>query len=405
MRWLTPVLAGILCLSCGGDNEGTDAPPAAYRGFQGPPGGFQAGTGGTTDAPDPVDESDGTDGDGEVPVSAPGNDPTDKPTVPLPEPITGDDEEKDPPPPQDPPKDPPPPQDPPDDPPPPEDPPPPPPSDPADPPEGGCYYELYYPDASVADLKASYNSGKWLATSLEVLKRRYPAGHWLLNEMKNDPWLGSYVWGSDFGSLMDSLGTMCHEETHGWDYDTALDMYPNHAFYNTPELKWYPPKFPTFPRSEILKYIVDDSTSLYDGTYLTGSMGSYEWYDHADEINAYINGLGCNTPVAEQIPYGVSARDGAAGALLYLVLYLKVARLDHPSVWSKIQANHEWMGFIRYAWARGHYWLKQSEGMSSLDIDAASIMKHVNKPANYQEIEHLTGQTAQYVACYPQDFD
>ena len=417
---LVALALGSLALGCGPESEVELAklPDPSSGGAV-----WGAGNPGNDGAAPPFEAAPSS-GEGGEEGRAPSNEgPLDKPLIPgespgpaetPPEDAPPDDPPQEDPPVGDPPPENPPPENPPPENPPPENPPPenPPPENPPveEPPQNpppvdpnGCYQELYYPDTPIGDLKSSYNSGKWLSTSLEVLKRRYPAGHWLLYDMQNDPYLPGFVWGSSFGELMDSLGTMCHEETHGWDYDTALGMYPKHAYYNTPELMWYPTKHPSFPRSEIQKYLPNDgSTSLYDSTYLGGSMGTYELYDHGDEINAYINGLACNVAVGEQIPYGVSAMDGAAGALLYLLTYLKAARLDHPGVYSTLQQDPEWHGFFRYVWARGHFWINQSAVFPQLDIKGSQIMGHVNNQNFYQEIELFTGHTADYVACHPE---
>jgi hypothetical protein len=265
---------------------------------------------------------------------------------------------------------------------------------------GGCYSEIYYPTATLDDLVSGYSSSKWLDTSLETTKRRFPTGNFILMSEEADPQLASFADPSSFDALMESLMTMCHEETHGYDYEHA--GAGNHAYVMRTDLIITVPVGSTFPRSEILSYITDDSTSLYDSTYLEGSMGSYDFADMNDELNAYTNGLACLASVAEHETGGISARDGAVAHLLYLELYLKRARTAHPDVYTFLQTDPDWMKYVKYAWARVFFWDAVAKPFPTLTIGADAIWAHVNDPANLDEIRKFTGREPSDVACHPE---
>jgi hypothetical protein len=262
-----------------------------------------------------------------------------------------------------------------------------------------CYRETYLPKVPIDDLVTAHASGKWLSTSLEVTKRRYPTGHFILDTEKSDPQLAGFAEPGRFDSLMESLMTMCHEETHGYDYEHAKPS--RHTYLLRDDLIIDVPKLSTFPRSEVLTYIVDDSTSLYDGTYLEGSMGTYDFADMNDELNAYVNGLACITAVAERIDGGISARDGAIAHILYLQLYLKRARLAHASTYASIKADANWQKFVRFSWARVHFWDAEAKAFPNLQIGVDRIWAHVNEAANLDEIRQFTGDDPAVVACHP----
>jgi len=281
------------------------------------------------------------------------------------------------------------------------DPPPPPPPAADAGPSGGCYSEKYT-STSLADLKSAYSSGKWLSTSLEVLKRRYGDGYAILDAEKSDPQLPSFASPGSFGSLMESLDTMCHEETHGWDFDSALGTPGKHVYHLRADLAIKPPKLAFFARNELLSYVTDGATSLYDGTYLTGEQGTYDFIFLADELTAYTNGLACVTALGDQIStYGTSFRDGAAAHLLYLQWYLNRARTAHTSVYDKMKADPEWMRFVRFSWARVHFWTAASKPYPTFGIKDAAIWVKINKPENLAEIEKFTGESPASVACKP----
>jgi hypothetical protein len=261
-----------------------------------------------------------------------------------------------------------------------------------------CYSEDYFPGVSLADLRAAFAPQSWKSQSLTTLDRRIPGGHALLDAMKDDPQLPSFVDTSSWPAMMMSLMTMCHEETHGYDYGHANNGV--FYFFMTPTVHVQPIEGTTFARSEILTYITDSSTANYDQTYLYGTQGTYDFVALADELNAYTNGLSCIAAVADQIDNGISARDGVAASLYYLELYLKRARTAHADVYTSLKQSPDWIRFVRYAWARGMFW-RHAATAPQLAIADAPIWAHVEDPANASEIELYTGSKVSDIECHP----
>jgi hypothetical protein len=266
------------------------------------------------------------------------------------------------------------------------------------PPVAPCYSEDFFPGVSLADLAAAFSPQSWKTESLTTLDRRIPGGHALLDAMKDDPQLPGFVDNSSWANLMLSLMTMCHEETHGYDYGKASAS--SFYYYMTPSVNVQPPQLQTFARSEILGYIDDASTQNYDQTYLTGQQGSYDLVALADELNAYTNGLACIGAVADQIGSGISARDGVAASLYYLELYLKRARTAHAAVYASLKQSPDWVKFVRYAWARGMFW-RRSITAAQLQIAEAPIWAHVDDPASSSEIVMFGGGALSDIECHP----
>jgi hypothetical protein len=271
------------------------------------------------------------------------------------------------------------------------------------PPEPECYREAWNPSASLADLKSGYTSTKWRTTALEALNRRYPDGFALLDAMKDDADLSRFANPSSFPALMESIDTMCHEEGHGWDFNAALKTPGKHVYWMRKDLQLQVPKtLGYFARSELLTYIKDDATSLYDGTYLKGTQGSYDFIFLGDELTQYINGLACVTTVGSETKViGTSFRDGAAAHLLYLEWYLNKARTKYPALYTKMKDSAELQKFVRYAWARGHFWTEASKIFPTFGIKDKQIWEKVNAKENLAEIEQFTGDPPAVVACKP----
>ncbi len=275
-------------------------------------------------------------------------------------------------------------------------------SGPGDSAPGGCYREAFDGSVSLADLKSKFTGSNWLSSSLEALQRRYGDGHALLDAMKGDPQLSEFADKTSWAGLMTSVDTMCHEETHGWDFETALKTPGKHAFWLRKDLALdAPTSLGFFARNVILPMVGDAGTEMYDETYLSGEQGTYDFVFLADELNAYINGLACATALGSEIITTISFRDGAAAHLYYLQLYLKKARTSYASLYAKMKASPEWMKFVRYEWARGHFWTEASKPFPNFGIEDKKIWAKVNLPENLSEIELFTGEKPEAVACKP----
>jgi hypothetical protein len=263
-----------------------------------------------------------------------------------------------------------------------------------------CYCEPFDAAADIADLEGSFNGANWAEVMIGVLDRRYPASADLLVEMQDDPYFGAFTDSSSFGGLMDSVMTEVHEGTHGWDYGHALGQ-PYFGYWLRADLQYEPPKIDGFPRSEIYSMLVDDSTSLYANTYLTGQQGTYGWYELLDEMNCYINGMGAIAAVGEHIPWGVSGRDGAVAFLYYVELYLRRARTAYPDLYAQLQGEPEWVELVQTQWLRTHFLLERADAFPELGIYDQEIRANLYDPDNQAEIEMFIGRPVQASNCLP----
>ena len=263
-----------------------------------------------------------------------------------------------------------------------------------------CYAEPYAKGASLDDLATGYTTQAWQVEALDAMKRRYPTAAFVLDQEKDDPALADYADPSSWPNLMLSLSTMVHEETHGWDFASSAGS--THAYVLRSDLFLSVPELPgMWPRSEVLPLLEDDATSLYDTTYLTGDQGAYDIVYLGEELNAYVNGLAAVTAVADQLVTSLSARDAVAAHLYYLELYLRAGRTSHASAYASLKGSAEWQRFVRYEWARGHFWDGEARASKRLGIDADRIWAHVAEAANEDEIRQFTGAEPTFVVCAP----
>jgi hypothetical protein len=263
-----------------------------------------------------------------------------------------------------------------------------------------CYCEPIDPDADLSDLEGSYAPGGWAQTMSDVLSRRWPAGAALVADLQSDPYFGSFTDPSSFGSLMDGFMTEIHEGTHGWDYGHAgIDTF---AYFLRGDLQFEVAKVHGFDRSEIYGMLTDDSTSLYAGTYLTGTQGTYGFYELLDEMNCYINGMAAIGVVGEYIPYGISGRDGAVAFLYYLELYLKRARTVYPDLYADLKNDPEYVDLVRTQWLRTHFLMIYAADLHDhIGLYDDEIEANLYDPENMSEIEMFIDHPVEASNCLP----
>jgi len=254
------------------------------------------------------------------------------------------------------------------------------------------------PSATLADLEAAFHGTNWWDTVLEVTDRRYPSGHDLLWVMQDDPYIDWFVDTSSFAMLMESLMTVVHEETHGYDYEYA---HWGSTFAYWVNSDWQPSvhHHSGFERGEIYGMLEDGSTDLYADTYLTGTQGTYDFMELLDELNCYINGLAALALVGEYEPWGISARDGALALTYFLQLYLQRARNHYPEFYAAIAADDHVVDLVLIQWLRLHYFLDISYAFPNLGVNDHAIEAHMHDGEHQGEIEQLVGRELQASPC------
>lgn len=261
-----------------------------------------------------------------------------------------------------------------------------------------CYTEPVDPSISLADLESSFNGSNWLDTILETTDRRYPSGHDLLYLMQDDPYMSWFVDTSSFAMLMESLMTVVHEETHGYDYENAIWGSSFAYFVNG---DWQPqvPYHEGFPRGEIYGMLDDSSCDMYADTYLVGYQGTFDFMELLDELNCYINGLAAIALVGEYEPWGISARDGALALMYFLELYLEKARYEYPTVYGAASADAHMVDLVLIQWLRLHFFLDISYAFPNLGVGDHAIEDHMHDPEHQGEIELFVGRDLQASNC------
>ncbi|QIS11426.1 hypothetical protein [Nocardia arthritidis] len=228
-----------------------------------------------------------------------------------------------------------------------------------------CYDESSSPQADVSDLAAAFSSSNWMQTLQGVYHRRWPSGEKLAIAQAADPNWNQFVDTSSFNAFAESMMVAIHEETHMWDLDSSRTNWDQYtaAWINADQQLTNVPLHDGFPRKEILPLIDDDYSNDMDGIYLRDQQqGDYHLQGVTAELNAGLMGLPAVTVLQEFIQgIGASnARDIAATNLRYLLLYLRVAKSNHPDYWEQIKNEPALRDFVLIEFLRTAYWLDKS---------------------------------------------
>ncbi len=262
-----------------------------------------------------------------------------------------------------------------------------------------CYEEPSQPTADVSDLKRAFRSTNWMPTLQAMYKRRWPSGEGLAIAQSRDKYWDQFVQKSSFEAFAESMMVAIHEETHMWDLDPARTRWNVHtaAWINAGKQATTVPLHDGFARKEILPLIRDKFSDSMDGIYLRDrTQGDYHLQGVLAELNAGLMGLPAVTVVQEFIK-GVGAsnsRDIAATNLRYLLLYLRVAKSNHPDYWAKIKNEPKLRDLVLTQFLRTAYWLEKSAPytgkLGSANADKITATNY--SPENISILEEFTGR-------------
>lgn len=288
----------------------------------------------------------------------------------------------------------------------------------------GQYTEALPPyTADIGGLISGYSSNNYMAFIDAVLAKRYAVGQYLVNTAITtsnqgnciDYFLGQKNTGK---AIIDQMSTFVHECGHFADiaaggFTGGFGGGMEAAYLFRPDLTLKCTDGggtvnggPTFARSLLMN---DEYATLwppcagfggsgcdfYASTYLDGdpNNGNFEGGDQGfgsvlEEATQYVNSLATGYAFQDFVGWNVSERDGILTFLMYIQRYLRMARLQHPQVYSII-TNECWREVILTIWGRGWLYLEATKDIQKLGIADAKIKELVLRPDLMDEIQRV----------------
>lgn len=259
--------------------------------------------------------------------------------------------------------------------------------------EPGCYWEPLDPDAPIDDLVAAYGTGAWKDTLIEAMQRRYPAGAYLLDERRDDPYFDQFSDPFDWAGMVGWLDTLVHEQTHLFNAYHAIDVGEQASLYMREDLVLYLPPGQGFARAEILGDLPPAlAASIYADTYLTGDQGARGFNELLDETCAYVNEVPAMASFGEFYPGGVSLRDGTAAMLVFVQTYLRRARTQYPDYYAWAQSQPVYVEAVQLLWQRAHFFFEEvGDAHPNLGISDGEYRAEALRAENLDELRQFTG--------------
>jgi hypothetical protein len=271
----------------------------------------------------------------------------------------------------------------------------------------GMYAEvLPDPNVDISSEMANYSSDDLEGFYDAVLQKRYPVGAWLVDGGLSNPQFNcveqfSNNTSTPEGALGD-LSTVVHECGHIFDFTLGNG---GSGYGVTPTLTLScsggdttDRGGQTFARSRIRD---DEYQSLkpddsYRDVYLDGDPdnGDFEGGDQGfnsvlEETLQYVNSLATSYAYQESVGGSVSAMDGILTFLWYVERYLRMARLEYPSAYTKLSEDPCWRNAILTVWGRAWLMLETTEEIDKLGIDEQELFDLVRDPDLLGEIQRL----------------
>jgi hypothetical protein len=249
-----------------------------------------------------------------------------------------------------------------------------------------------FPD--LTDLESDYDPSSWYETMLEILARRYTAGHFIVvgvegSEAEAKRWAGSKT--ASFDDLVGILPHVVHEMNHqlGMQEGVMKTQFQKYVFPVRDEELVEVTRHETFNRSEIARYVTGPLENQYKSIYLTGSMGRQGFFTLLDEYNAYTHSMFTGYGLHDMAPQGrrVSHRDGLVTFIMYTQFYLRHARERHPDDYELLRSDAELRDLVGLLWKRANFILDVTRDIPGLALDVEAIEAEVNKPEMRAEME------------------
>lgn len=246
--------------------------------------------------------------------------------------------------------------------------------------------------ASLGDLsaiEADHSAANLRASLVGISEIRYPPAVEFI-EAQSDSELNLWMFGGadNFDSVLDAYEVAVHEGCHIWGFGSfSFDSYSYRVVDDTLIIETA--YLDNFDRSEIMDRHPYPTDDFYSDVYLTGSSGAQGFNTLLDEYNAYTHSLASRYCTRDTIAGSTSARDGILTMMLYVELYLQIAREDHPDDYDEILADADTVELILTIWDRAEYWLEVTANSPELGIDDDKIEGFVYDPQYLGEIDRL----------------
>lgn len=244
------------------------------------------------------------------------------------------------------------------------------------------------PLADLSAVEAAHNPSDVRTTLEGIAAARYTPALEFIDAQSNSDLQNWMFMGTDYDGVMGAFEVAVHEGSHIWGFDHfSFDAYTYRVVDDSVIIE--AAFLDNFARSEILDRHPYPQSDFYADTYLTDFSGSQGFNTVLDEFNAYAHSLVSVYCTRDTVAGATSARDGILTFMLYVELYLEIAREVHPADYAEITGDPGTVDAILSIWDRARYWLDITEGHDELGIDDDMIRAEVFDAARLQEIERL----------------
>lgn len=251
---------------------------------------------------------------------------------------------------------------------------------------------LVSPERDLRSIRRDYRPKTFRKHALDVLERRFPAGAWVARSLSDpkqfDFWFGTST--ASFDQMLARLSGAVHESVHilgSQHFALRKRIYPLE-----PRTLQQVPHLRLFDRSRILAQLPAKLKFLsYNKTYLQGKSGQQGLDSLLDEFNAYTWSLLVDLATMDQTPHNVSrsSRDGLLMFMLYLQIYLSIARTQEAASYAKLVKSAELRRFIVLLWDRARCVLRLSGRDRRIGHYDLALRGYVFGKTRLREVERL----------------
>ncbi len=231
------------------------------------------------------------------------------------------------------------------------------------------------------------------AAKLKILRQHNPAGHAVIDRLKNKEGFDFFS-GIDRGeSVVDALDTGVHEGLHMLDGE--IERHDAQASYFLIDQRIVDaPRMKTFHRSQVVKLMTpQEKSDHYVETYLEGTSGAQGLEVLLDELNAYAHGAWTTIELSEGLNERNTINPGLVAMMDYTAKYLRLASAEQKGLYQQMKGSR-YPTTIDTLWSQAETVLNRAcaSKRGGLDGTWKARLRHLYQTAEKGTVESFIGR-------------
>jgi hypothetical protein len=209
------------------------------------------------------------------------------------------------------------------------------------------------------------------AAKLKILRQHNPAGHVVIERLKNKEAFDFFSGIQKGKSVVDALDTGVHEGLHLLDgeIERANSQASQASYFLIDQKIVEAPRMKTFHRSQVVKLMTqEEKADTYVETYLEGTSGAQGLEVLLDELNAYAHGAWTTIELSEGLNERHTINPGLVAMMDFTAKYLRLASEEQKDLYRQMKSSR-YSSTIEALWSQAEVVLNRACASKRAGLD------------------------------------